>query len=347
MNRKTAMILLLAVGSGLGAMMASTKMLSGSQGGPVEMQEVLVASRDLEIEELLKPDNVKLVTIPKANVPAGSFAGVAEVEGRWVQIKTLEGEPIVDKKLAAKGVPTGLVARIPPGKRAFALNVNEQSGVSGFILPDHHVDVIQVKTISSPGGDQAVAESVLEDVLVLASGTTIQSPVDRSILSKTVTVAVTPEEASILTAAQSRGTLSLALRGINDRGLTIRPPVVAAIPPTPAPEPKPEPKPEPVVVAPPPPPPAPEPAPAPKRIASRDEPPRHVTIYRGGRGAERVSLTGANPPPIPESGTGPESEVARGFGQPAGFPSGSALFRLPGLLPIGGGSPPSDPGTGD
>jgi pilus assembly protein CpaB len=305
MNRKMVMILLLAVVCGLGAMYASSLMLGGgAQTSSAETQEILVAASDLNTEEILKPELVKLVAVPKVSVPMGSFTTFKDVEERWVQIKILEGEPIVDRKLAPKGSPAGLVARIAQGKRAFALNVNEQSGVSGFILPDHHVDVIQPRAPTSGlPGEQPTAEIVLEDLLVLASGTTFQNPSDRSIQSKTVTVAVTPEEASILTAAQSKGQLSLSLRGLNDRG---RSPV---IPKTPIPklvvaaplkvEPKPEPKPvapTPVVEA------APPPSPA-----------RHITIYRGGRPSERIRVDQPGDFEADDPGDG--------------FPTASALFQ--------------------
>jgi pilus assembly protein CpaB len=306
MNRKMAMILLLAVVCGLGAMYASSQMLAGGVRAPSsDTQEILVAARDLNTEEILKPELVKLEAVPKASVPPGAFTTFKDVEERWVQIKTLEGEAIVDRKLAPKGTPAGLVARIPQGKRAYALNVNEQSGVSGFILPDHHVDVIQPRPPTSGlPGEQPTAETVLEDLLVLASGTTFQNPSDRSIQSKTVTVAVTPEEASILTAAQSKGQLCLALRGLNDRG---RSPVVPkpsipklVVAPPPKVEPKPEPKPvapTPIVEAPPAPPP----------------PARHVTIYRGGRPAERIRVDQTGDPEVDNPGDG--------------FPTASALFQ--------------------
>ena len=47
----------------------------------------------------------------------------------------LEGDVVIEKKLGPKGTPPGLVANIPKGMRAFAIDVTEQSGVSGFILP--------------------------------------------------------------------------------------------------------------------------------------------------------------------------------------------------------------------
>ena len=58
----------------------------------------------------------------------------------------LEGDVLVEKKLGPKGTPPGLVANIPTGMRALAIDVTEQSGVSGFILPGHHVDVSASRT---------------------------------------------------------------------------------------------------------------------------------------------------------------------------------------------------------
>ncbi len=164
---------------------------------------------------------VKLETMPKSSVPDGAFTSFKDVADRWVKKEILQGEAIIEKKLAPKGSPAGLIARIPKGMRAFTINVNEQTGVSGFIQPDHRVDVFQVQT--SENGQQARAIPVLQDVLVLASGTSTQSSNDRSTQARTVTVAVTPENAAILTMAQSRGTLSLALRSINDHELATFP----------------------------------------------------------------------------------------------------------------------------
>jgi pilus assembly protein CpaB len=281
MNGKSIVMLLFALISGLGAMYGTTRLLKRDKTATsVEMQDVLVAARDLKVEELLKADAVKVVAMPKVAVPAGSFTSFQDVEDRWIQIKTLENEPILERKLALKGTPAGLVARIPSGMRAFALEVTESTGVSGFILPDHRVDVVQMRaaanstnTTSPNAANRQDAETILQDVLVLASGQTFTRPEDRSILSRTVTLAVTPEQVDILVAARVQGPLSLSLRGVNDRGLVKRPP------PPPLPPPAPKKPPEPVVatVIKPAPPPPPIPPPAPPKPAQRV-----VTIYRGG-----------------------------------------------------------------
>lgn len=309
MNRKTAPVLAIAIVCGLGAMVASSRMLAGGTGPAPETQQIVVAARDIVVEEVLKPDTVRLETVAKSAVPPGAFTSFREVADRWVQVKVFEGEPIVDRKLAPKGTPVGLIGRIPKGRRAFAINVNEQSGVSGFILPDHRVDIFQVQTPQS--GQPFRAVPVLQDVLVLASGTSIQTTTDRSIQARTVTVAVTSEEAAILTMAQSRGQLSLALRALNDHEL-------ATIPePPPA---------EPAKVAATPPPEPVEPKEPPKRVvaslAPEEEPaPRHVTIYRGGKPPERIRV---DKPPEEEEGGG------------LGFPSPSDLASAPPQPPTQG-----------
>jgi pilus assembly protein CpaB len=284
MNGKALILLGLAVCCGLGAMFGTNRMLSRQQNKPtMEMQDVLVAARDLKVEEVVRPELVKLTQMAKANVPPGTFTSIKDVEDRWVQIKMLEGEPLLDRKLAPKGSPAGMVARIPKGMRAFAVEVNEHTGVSGFILPDHRVDVVQNN--SQPNG-KSEAETILQDVLVLASGQVFTRPEDRSLQSRTVTLAVTPEQVDTLVAAQAKGPLTLALRGINDHEQHQVKRVVI------------EPKPEPVakvvmpVELPPPPPPPPPPLPvvktppAPPKVAQ----PQHLTVYHGFKNVERVRL---------------------------------------------------------
>ena len=220
MAGRPLMLLALAMLFGLGAMLLSRKMLSkGGESQNVETQEVLVASRDIKEEESLKPDMVVVARMAKAAIPAGAFSSLPDIEGRWVRTRLIEGDPIVEKKLGPKGTPPGLVANIPKGMRAFALDVTEQSGVSGFILPGHHVDVVRYE---SEQGVQR-AETILQNILVLASGQTFTRADEKSLVTRTVTVAVTPDQVDSLVAARAKGSLALSLRGVNDHDLVPRP----------------------------------------------------------------------------------------------------------------------------
>jgi pilus assembly protein CpaB len=284
MNSKSLILLMLAVVSGLGAMYGTSKLLASKakeKRVSVEMQDVLVAARDLKVEETLKPDLVKVVQMTKSDVPAGAFSSFKDVEDRWVMIKTLSDEPILDKKLAPKGTPAGIVPRIPAGMRAFTLEVNESTGVSGFVLPDHRVDVVQSRSL--PNGETE-AETILEDVLVLASGTVFNRPEERNVQSRGVTLAVTPEQAEAIVAARSKGTLSLALRGLNDRTKQDR----AAKAAKKAAETQVAAKP---VEAPPTPPPPPPPPPPP--VAPVEDSQRVVHVYKGIDQHKQVRLNAA------------------------------------------------------
>ncbi|APW59834.1 Flp pilus assembly protein CpaB [Paludisphaera borealis] len=220
MQGKPLVMLALAGTLGLGAMLMTSRLLSKKSTSEEPTRDVLVAVRDFKEEEILKPDMLKTVRMAESAVPVGAFASAQDVADRWVRTAVLEGEPVVERKLGPKGSPPGLVANIPKGKRAFAVEVNEQSGVSGFILPSHRVDVIKFEN-----SDDAVkrGQTILQDVLVLAAGQVFVKSEEKSLQSRTVTLAVSPDEVDVLVAAKSKGTLSLALRGVNDHDVIERP----------------------------------------------------------------------------------------------------------------------------
>jgi pilus assembly protein CpaB len=212
-------IMAVAVAIGLGAMVFTRQMLSGASAEAT--REVLVAARDFKEEELIKPDMVKVIRMAKSAVPANAFASPRDVEERWIRTTMLEGDVIVEKKLGPKGTPPGLVANIPKGMRAFAIDVTEQSGVSGFILPGHRVDVVRHE-VGDRNGPRA--ETILQNVLVLAAGQVFSRPEERSVQSRTVTLALKPAEVDIMVVARAQGVLSLALRGVNDHDVVSREP---------------------------------------------------------------------------------------------------------------------------
>src|SRR5262249_23539249 len=152
----------------LGAMLLTRQVLSQGTGRrEEETQEVLAAARDTKEEEMLKPDMMKVVRMAKSAGPAGGFSSPKDLEEPWGQTGVLQGDLIIQKKVGPKGTPPGLVANIPRGMRAFAIDVTEQSGVSGFILPGHRVDVVRFD-----GSDKGAlsGETILQDILVLAAG---------------------------------------------------------------------------------------------------------------------------------------------------------------------------------
>ena len=88
--------------------------------------------------------------------------------------------------------------------------MTEQSGVSGFILPGHHVDVVRYESSEK---NNYQGETILQDVLVLAAGQIFSRPDERAVQSRTVTLALLPGNVDILVAATgARRTFAFAAR---------------------------------------------------------------------------------------------------------------------------------------
>jgi pilus assembly protein CpaB len=213
MNRRSVIILLVAMVCGLMAMYGANQMISANKRAP-EIIKVLIAARDLKEEEIIKPDMVRVEDRPKNEVRGDIYTNPSEVEGRWLSKDVDQGEPIRPSKLGPKNSPPSLVTRIPKGMRAVAIEVNEQTGVSGFVFPGHHVDVLVQPNTGNRTND--TAETILEDVLVLAAGQATTRPEDKSIQVRSVTLAVAPEDAERLAGARIKGPVSLSLRGLDD-----------------------------------------------------------------------------------------------------------------------------------
>jgi pilus assembly protein CpaB len=221
MNTRSIVMLVVAVVIGLGAMKLTQHLLSSNKGNKEEeAQELVVAARDIKEEESLKPDMVKVIRMVKSAVPPNTFTSFKDVADRWVKTALLEGDVLVEKKLGPKGTPPGMVANIPKGMRAIAIDVTEQSGVSGFVLPGHHVDVIRFEPTEK---GELRGETILQNVLVLAAGQLFIRPEERSVPSRTVTLALSPGDADTLVAARAKGALSLTLRGLHDHDVVARP----------------------------------------------------------------------------------------------------------------------------
>ena len=139
----------------------------------------------------------------KTAVPGGAFSSVKDVEDRWVHDQHARGRADPRPQARAEG----------QSRRAWSLGFPRGCGRSpsrSTSRPASRVSSFPTTAStwfrSSPARNgQADAETVLQDVLVLASGQIFTRPDDRSIQARTVTLAVTPEQVDILVAASHTG----------------------------------------------------------------------------------------------------------------------------------------------
>ncbi|HEU4765041.1 MAG TPA: Flp pilus assembly protein CpaB [Candidatus Eisenbacteria bacterium] len=174
---------------------------------------VVVTATDLTFGAKLDRAQLRVARYPKESVPAGAFSDPDSVVGQTTKIFLAAREPITATKLSSRG--GGLSMLVRPGLRATSLEVNQVSGVSGFVLPGDRVDVLC--TVDGRGADQeAQTKTILQNAEVLASGQKTTQQDNKPITVQAVTILVDPTGAERLALGLHEGKIHLVLRNPED-----------------------------------------------------------------------------------------------------------------------------------
>ncbi len=181
------------------------------------------------------------IELERKNAEQREMALVNEIGVVKKQMQQMESQIIA--KLKEKegqemeaGLPATFALRTPPGKRALTIAIDSLSAVGGLISPGDFVDIIAHLNVpqflinpmagsgDSKGG--SVTTILFQNIEVLAVGTNFKMGSSGSIYenqqkagSLNVTLAVTAEEASLLTFAQPNGKLQFSLRAPTEQGV--------------------------------------------------------------------------------------------------------------------------------
>jgi len=188
--------------------------------------EILVAKSDIGLGQQVKPEDVQWQVWPAATASsslinrASKADAIKDIAGSIARFPFFAGEPIREQKLVKANGSGFMAAILPHGFRAVSTEISAETGAGGFILPNDRVDVILTRRDKNPdraGPDVANAEIILSNIRVLAID---QAPKEKegsnSLVGKTVTLELKPEQAETLARSRQSGTLSLALRSITD-----------------------------------------------------------------------------------------------------------------------------------
>jgi pilus assembly protein CpaB len=176
------------------------------------MVPVVVAIKEVPPAVALSGDQVKVTQWPKDSALPGKFSRFEDVEGRVTAVPLNPGEPILENKLAPKGVIPGLTALLSPEKRAMTVKVDEASGVAGFLNPDNRVDVV-VTVDKGDFNKDPISKVILQNLRVLGTGQRIEKKLgEKPQVVPTVTLEVSPEEGERLALAVQEGKIFLTLR---------------------------------------------------------------------------------------------------------------------------------------
>ena len=194
-------------------------------------QQVLVATRALPVGTILTADAFKFQPWPEELVEKAYFIQgegksdpLKELLGTVVRNPITAGQPLTQGSLVFPGDRGFLAAALGPGMRAVTLQVNDITGVAGFVFPGDRVDLLLTQQVGSAIATELplrATETIIRNVRVLATdqrpshavdekGNTIVSPF------RMVTLEVTPAIAERISVAMTIGTISLSLRALAD-----------------------------------------------------------------------------------------------------------------------------------
>jgi pilus assembly protein CpaB len=189
---------------------------------PIRSRNVVVATVDLPMGARIRPQDIRIASVPQELAPQNCFEKTDDVKDRVVTSLIVKDEPVISSRLAAPGSAPGLAPMIPPGYRAVAVRVNDVIGVAGFIQPGMRVDVLA--TGRMPGVEDSVTRTVLQNVAVLSAGQVLQpEPKGQVINAQVVTLQVRPDEAEILTLTSGEARIQLVLRNSSDAAVAQTP----------------------------------------------------------------------------------------------------------------------------
>jgi len=192
--------------------------------------EVLVAKADIGLGQAIKPGDLLWQTWPDAasNVfirRSDRPEAANQLVGSIARAPFITGEPIREQKLVKADGSGFMAAILPAGMRAISTEISPETGAGGFILPNDRVDVILSKRDKNPdragSADLISSEIILSNIRVLAID---QAPKEKdgqnTVVGRTATLELKPEQAETLTRARQSGSLALALRSIADVNAT-------------------------------------------------------------------------------------------------------------------------------
>ena len=231
MNTARIVVLIIALGAGgVAAYLASGSDNKPAPTQPVAQMEtvdVLVAKSDIGLGQTVKPEDLQWQTWP-ASTASNTFIrrsdrpdATTQVAGSIARAPFIAGEPIREQKLVKADGSGFMAAILPSGMRAVSTEISPETASGGFILPNDRVDLVLTRHVKDPSNSAApdivVSQIILTNIRVLAID---QAPKEKdglnSLVGKTVTLELKPEQTATLAAARQAGTLALALRSIAD-----------------------------------------------------------------------------------------------------------------------------------
>ena len=199
--------------------------------GSVDTVTVVVSTQDLpaaqELDPMIESGVFQTKAVPRDDVVPGVITDVYQLRGQRLAYPVVAGEQIPAARLAGPLQAGGGVLGIPEGYQAAAVTLEPQRVVGGAVQVGDHVEVFG--TFNNRQTGNQTTHVVIPDAQVLAVQLPESGSIGGAAALSTVTLAVTPEDASLLIFAQEQGRVWLTLLPPNQTGIEVPPTNQAAL----------------------------------------------------------------------------------------------------------------------
>lgn len=190
------------------------------------LSTVVVARQDIPAGTALKESLLKEETVYKDMLQPRAAISIDRVIDKITLAPISKGEQVLLSKISLSGQEGSLSMKVPSGKRAITIPVDNISSVGGMVRPGDHVDIVGMVPIPAVNAEgkqvtQMTTMPLFQDVLVLAVGQEFTSipgakKEEKAVSAVIITLALSAQEANLIAFVQEQGKIRLILRSPGD-----------------------------------------------------------------------------------------------------------------------------------
>ncbi len=217
MKRRSLMILVFSLMMGIGAAWVANnwvqeRVMAAEEPGDATAP-VVAAALKVPYGTKVEARHLRTIQMPLDSVPEGTFDDPDDLIGKVSTQTVMRGEIMIRDRFAEHLGGSTLSAIVGSNMRAVAVRVDDVVGVAGFLLPGNRVDVVASRKVKT----RAIAETIVQDVKVLAVDQSTSIDKNDPVIVRAVTLEVTPPQAEALVKARQEGKIQLTLRNPSDK----------------------------------------------------------------------------------------------------------------------------------
>src|SRR5579883_987239 len=204
-------------------------------GQPVKTIGVVVARQDIAARTVIDASMLAIKQVPTSVKLVTAYTDMKSAVGQIAREDIAAGEQVLNSQLVSNPAALGFSGRVPAGMRGISISAQEVTADGGLIQPGDHVDVVAIfqefdpipdngSVLVRPTDDKPkryVTSTLAQDVLVLAVAQSTDQPGAKQVSKgqsdlKTVTLAVSPDDAERIFLGDTAGALRLSLHRFDD-----------------------------------------------------------------------------------------------------------------------------------